>query len=84
MFLLGVFLGYKTRSGLPESKDMNNESVIHFCVISHNKHSDSKQPLFYLFINFAGQQFRLGSCRQFFAVFFLGSYMWLQSSWQLN
>lgn len=69
MFLLGVFLGYKTRSGLPESKDMNNESVICFCVISHNKHSDSKQPPFYLLINFVGQQFRLSSGRQFFAVF---------------
>ena len=51
----------KTRSGFPESKDLNNESVISFCVRSHHKHSDSKEPPFYLFINSGGQQVRLGS-----------------------
>lgn len=80
MFLLGVSLGYKTRSGLPESKDMNNESVLCFCVTSHYKHSDSEQPPFYLLISSVGQQFRLGLSRQFFCCFLLGSFMWLQSS----
>lgn len=66
VFLFGVSLGYKTRSGLSESKDRNNELVICFSVISHYKHSVLKQPPFYLLINSVGQQFRLGLVSQFF------------------
>lgn len=68
----------KSRSGFPESKDLNNKLVISFCVASHHKRSNSKEPPFYLLINSVGQQVRLAQVGDSFAGFF--SFMWLELS----